>query len=323
MFDILYSHIEPEYKKCYYAYKQSNLQSNLKTDRKTIVHLSFAKFIDKEDFKIRSRNIAFNDYTKRMTSGQPFNVITLVVANDFGSNGKAIEKNLVHLVNSLTKLYNLKIYPSSSIPENIVKKLKEVCWPEDIDRYEPDYMGLLHTILATKKSFGRNLLSVCFDYDYDDSFNQFFKYYHIDIVDDPKEAVLVTDKFIDENRASEIVGLQPNVVISVDDGCIWETPINDAPMGILRKNNIDLISSGITKLGITLVADNHINNLRTVEQTFKLIETTGERVESIWKMVLEKRINFNDIVSEITKAEVSSNRFKLGVHDIGVNTYKA
>lgn len=320
MFDILHSHIEPEYKKCYYAYSQSNL----KTDRQKIVHLSFTTFIDEEDFKVRSRNIAFSDYTKRMTSGQPFNVITLVIANDFGLNGKAIDKNLVHLVNFLTKSHNLKIYPSSSIPENIVKKLKDVYWPEDVDRYEPDYMSLLHTILQTKKSLGRNLLSVCFDYEYDDSFNQFFKYYHIDIVNDPKDAVLVTDKYIDFDRAKEIVKLQPEIVISFNDGCIWESyGINDAPMGLFRVNDINLIPSGITKLGNTLVADNHINNLRTIEQTFKLIETTGERVESLWKMSLEKRINFNDIVSEITKAEVSSNRFKLEVHDIGVNTYKA
>ena len=122
---------------------------------------------------------------------------------------------------------------------------------------------------------------------------------------------------------NEIVVLKPEIVISTNDGCIWETPINDVPMRVLRKNNIDLISSGITKLGNTLIADNHVNELRSVEQTFKLIETTGQRVEAIWKMVLEKRINFNDIVSEITKAEIQQNRFKLEVHDIGVNTYKA
>ena len=319
MFDILHSHIEPEYKKCYYAYSQSEV----KTDRKKIVHLSFAPFIDKDDFKIRSYNIAFNDCTKRMTSGQPFDVVSLVVANDFGPNGKAIEKNLIHLINFITKSHNLKVYPSSSVPQSIVNKLKDLHWPADVDRYEPDYMTLLHTILATKKSLGRNLLSVNFDYEYDDSFNQFFKYYHIDLVDTPKDAVLVTDKFIDENRANEIVVLKPEIVISTNDGCIWETPINDVPMRVLRKNNIDLISSGITKLGNTLIADNHVNELRSVEQTFKLIETTGQRVEAIWKMVLEKRINFNDIVSEITKAEIQQNRFKLEVHDIGVNTYKA
>tara|TARA_B100001094_G_scaffold124656_1_gene120518 strand:- start:4631 stop:5590 length:960 start_codon:yes stop_codon:yes gene_type:complete len=319
MFDILYSHIEPEYKKCYYAYSQSNL----KTDRQKIVHLSFTTFIDADDFKIRSHNIAFNDYTKRMTSGQPFDIISLVIANDFGLNGKAIEKNIIYLVNFLTKSYDLKIYPSSSISENIVKKLKDVYWPEDVDKYEPDYMGLLHTILATKKSLGRNLLSVCFDYDYDESFKQFFKYYHIDIVDDPKDAVLVTDKYIDFDRAKEIVRLKPEIVVSFNDGCIWESNINDAPMALLRENNIDLIPSGITKLGNTLIADNQVNVLRSVEQTFKLIETTGQRVEAIWKMALEKRINFNDIVSEITRAEVGQNRFKLETHDIGVNTYKA
>jgi hypothetical protein len=319
MFDILYSHIEPEYKKCYYAYSQSNI----KTNRQKIVHLSFATFIDKDDFKTRSYDIAFNDYTKRMTSGQPFDIVSLVIANDFDLNGQAIEKNLIHLINFITKSYKLKIYPSASVPQSIIKKLKDIYWPNDIDMYEPDYMSLLHTILATKKAIGKNLLSVYFDYDYDDSFNQFFKYYHIDIVDEPKDAVLVTDKFIDENRANELVNLKPKIVISVNDGCIWQTPINDAPMGILRKNSIDLISSGITKIGNTLVADNQVNNLRSVEQTFKLIETTGQRVETIWKMALEKRINFNDIVSEITKAEVEQNRFKLEVHDIGVNTYKA
>ena len=94
-------------------------------------------------------------------------------------------------------------------------------------------------------------------------------------------------------------------------------------MALLRENNIDLIPSGITKLGNTLIADNQVNVLRSVEQTFKLIETTGQRVEAIWKMALEKRINFNDIVSEITRAEVGQNRFKLETHDIGVNTYKA
>ena len=196
-------------------------------------------------------------------------------------------------------------------------------WPPDVDMCEPDYMGLLHTLLATKKSIGKNLLSVYFDYDYDDSFNQFFKYYHINVVDDPKDAVLVTDKYINFERATEIVALKPNIVISFNDACIWETNINDAPMALLRVNNIHLIPSGITKLGNSLIADNFVNNLRTIEQTFKLIETTGERVEKIWKIALEKRVNFNDIISEITKAQIATNRFKLETRDVGVNTYKA
>ncbi len=319
MFDLLYNQIDPENKKCYSAYTSTEQHP----ERSQVVRLSFETFHNKEDFETRCLNIAFSDYAKQMTSGQLFNGVSLIVANDFGVNGPTIDKQIVFLINFLTKQHNLKVYPSSGVPQNIIGKLKEVQWPPDVDMCEPDYMGLLHTLLATKKSIGKNLLSVYFDYDYDDSFNQFFKYYHINVVDDPKDAVLVTDKYINFERATEIVALKPNIVISFNDACIWETNINDAPMALLRVNNIHLIPSGITKLGNSLIADNFVNNLRTIEQTFKLIETTGERVEKIWKIALEKRVNFNDIISEITKAQIATNRFKLETRDVGVNTYKA
>ena len=320
MFDLLHTHIEPEYKKCYSIYTTKDIDCT----RSPIVRLSFETFYNKEDFETRCLNIAFSDLAKHMTSGQPFNGVSLIVANDFGENGQVIDKHICSLINHLTKKHNLKVYPSAQSSQNYIAKLKEVQWPPDVDLCEPDYMSLLHTILATKKSFGKNLLSVCFDYEYDKSFDQFFKYYHIDIVNDPKDAVLVTNKYIDLERAKEIANLKPNTVISFNDACIWESyGINDAPMGILRMNNIHLVPSGITKIGNTIIADTFVNSLRSLEQAFQLVETTGQRVETLWKIALESRINFNDIVSEITKAKIAANRFKLKTYDVGVNIYKA
>lgn len=318
MFDLLSSHIEPEYKKCFSLYQSKNLESS----RSKIIRLSFTTFIDKKDFESRCLAIAFSDYSKYMTSGQKFNGASLIIANDFGEKGKIVTKQLIQMINQLTKTNNWKIYPSSDIPAEFFYKLKEVQWPEGIDIAEPDYISLLHTILATKKSFGENLLSVCFDWEYDESFNQFFKYYHIDVVDNPEGVVLVTNKFITDEKAGEIVNLKPRAVISFIDGTLNDYN-DDRPMGRFKLANIHVIPSGITKLGNTLVADSYINDLRPMEQTFKLIETTGQRVQSIWKIALEKRINFNEIVSEITKANIGSNRFKLASHDVGDNTYKA
>ena len=172
MFDLLYSHIEPDYKKCYTAY--ASINKNPK--RSNVVRLSFETFLNEEDFKTRCLNVAFSDYAKQITSGQPFSGVSLIVATDFAERGQAIQKDIVMLINSLTKQFDLKVYPSAGVSQNIMRKLKEVQWPPDVDMCEPDYMSLLHTVLATKKAIGKNLLSVCFDYEYDESFNQFFKY---------------------------------------------------------------------------------------------------------------------------------------------------
>ena len=318
MFDLLSSHIEPGFKKCFSAYKSTNNDST----RSPIVRLSFAPFHSEKDFENRCLNIAFTDEMKLMTSGQTHNGISLIIANDFGAGGQPIEKHFIKMIDYIIKENNWKVYPSPDIPESFFKKLKEVRWPDGVDIAEPDYVTLLHTILATKKAFGENLLSLYFDWEYDEGFNQFFKYYHIDITDNPEKAVLVTNKFIDDNRAKEIVEMKPRTVISFKDGTVDDYN-SDGPMGRLKFNNIHLVPSGITQIGNTMVADNYINDLRSTEETFKLIETVGDRVETLWKMALESRINFNDVVTEITKARIASNRFKLQTFGVGHNTYKA
>ena len=318
MFDLLSSHIEPGFKKCFSAYKSANNDST----RSPIVRLSFAPFHSEKDFENRCLNIAFTDEMKLMTSGQTHNGISLIIANDFGAGGQPIEKHFIKMIDYIIKENNWKVYPSPDIPESFFKKLKEVRWPDGVDIAEPDYVTLLHTILATKKAFGENLLSLYFDWEYDEGFNQFFKYYHIDITDNPENAVLVTNKFIDDNRAKEIVEMKPRTVISFKDGTVDDYN-SDGPMGRLKFNNIHLVPSGITQIGNTMVADNYINDLRSTEETFKLIETVGDRVETLWKMALESRINFNDLVTEITKARIASNRFKLQTFGVGHNTYKA
>ncbi len=318
MFDLLSSHIEPGFKKCFSAYTSANNDSK----RSPIVRLSFAPFYNEKDFENRCFNIAFTDEMKLMTSGQPHNGISLIIANDFGTGGQPIEKHFIKMIDHIIKENNWKVYPSSDIPEDFFKKLKEISWPEGVGIVEPDYMTLLHTILATKKAFGQNLLSVYFDWEYDNSFNQFFKYYHIDVTDNPEKAVLVTNKFIDDNRAKEIVDMKPRTVISFKDGTIDDYNSNEA-MGRLKFNEIHLVPAGITQIGNTMVADNYINNLRSTDETFRLLETVGDRVEALWKMALESRINFNDVVTEITRASISTNRFKLQTFGVGNNIYKA
>ena len=112
--------------------------------------------------------------------------------------------------------------------------------------------------------------------------------------------------------------MKPKVVISFNEACI-----DESALGRLYQAGIHLIPSSITKVGNSLIAEGCNGQQRTMEQNFKLIETTGQRVETIWKFALEKRINFNEIVDEIAKAEIATSRFKLTTYEVGANLYKA
>ena len=114
------------------------------------------------------------------------------------------------------------------------------------------------------------------------------------------------------------IKLSKNFIINVCKLALNEDlyPLGDITSNLLRNNTKKRAKLLSNQSGI-------IGGLEFAKQTFKLIETTGQRVQTIWKMALEKRINFNDIVSEITRSQIATNRFKLETHDIGVNTYKA
>ena len=318
MFDQIHKHIEPGYKKCFILYSHNKVNKN----EPKVIRLSFVKFNNEEDFTERALSVAYTDYSKQRLIGRTFNSASLVIANEFPEGSFPVEKHFLSFINHMMKHFNYKAYPSTDLSENFYKKLKEITWPEEVGICEGDYTSLLHTILATKKALGKNILSVCFDHKFDDSFNKFFKYYHIDLTFNPEGAVLVTDKFITDERATEIVNMKPKVVISFNDACINSFGDSRA-IGRLYQAGIHLVPSSITKVGNSLIAEGCVDQKRTMEQNFKLIETTGQRVETIWKFALEKRINFNEIVDEIAKAELTANRFKLTTYDVGVNLYKA
>lgn len=322
----------PQEKNCFI------LDSNNLGYETTIHRICTTEYIDANDFKNRAKLILENEKHKSLLSGKNWNPGVWVIANKFKDHGEVIEKHLASMISKrLNTVYDINVYPSSSLSFNFVKSVKRgLAWDQNIEGPEADFTSVFATILSIHQKYPE--YKVTSDFQSNSVFNQGF----LDLAKEqlnyvphktfgPLDAdILITDKIITPEYSTQLIQAKPKIIVLCNDlGFSFKDANNphNKPIHELIEKNIQVIPPFISTIGNSLIAEGIASAKRDLEESFKLTQNLISHFNSsIWDFALNSRINYCMVVSEIFNSiadDTNQTRFQLSPYDVGTMSYLA
>jgi hypothetical protein len=309
--------ISPEDRNCF-----SFTDNGTPTRRKLIL----THFSNPENFQKRVERAIKNEHTRMIFSTKNIDFGVLVIADSFEGRGDLEEKKLKQQINFFITKKDYLLYPSSTLDNSFYRNLNSKLhksWPEDLECFEADYISIYNCLVACAMKTEYKTVGIHGD--------SFFKNQFVEMLKQNNEHlnyqtfgfdILLTDRYIDRNYASELIELKPKVVV-----CASDIDLDEGYVKELIDNNIHVVPGSISLTGNFYVNEGLIEKNRNMEENMQLTSVSSLHMnKAIWHDVLNSRKNFYSIIEEIYQASIdpsAKTNFKLGEEGVGAMSFKA
>lgn len=298
-------------------YQEKNCFSLLGEPDAVIYRVLFCQCSSEQNFDMLQHMYMRNDHIKKVLSGKEVAVGNLIMADNYGEKGNIPEKQLLENFRRLIVKNNLTVYPSGNVIHNLKEHLVKA-WDFTVPFQEPDYVSLFIAVTTCLEKTGSKTFYI--DIKNMEDFQNLLD--QLANADTSNPDVYITDKFIDSDKAREILKLNPKVVVLFGNAEVDPNYIHD-----FRKKNINIVPTSLTQMGNFIFAEGVFSKNRSTEESFQLINVGCKSLnETLWNFSLNSRENLYDIVEEIFQAHINENaqsRFRLKTYDIGAMSYRA